>query len=159
VSRKLLETNVFGEFELLQARSKLSSSCEIRVDGKYMGTQTTVTKWISKLAGGLFVRTLLVCDGQEVLKHDAGVKAAAEAEGMSLEAIIDITCDLEVIRRSGWAGRDKTVHVDVVGGPTWNDKKYGKIGYGAAVVDGVSIYPGDFVTVRYVQIRPCPTSY
>jgi hypothetical protein len=116
--------------------------------------QTTVTKWISKLAGGLFVRTLLVCDGDNVLQNNAAVKAAAEADDMTMEALIDITCDPEVVRRAGWAGRDTTIHVNLVGAPTWKDKKYGKVGHASAIVDGIIIRPGDYVTVRYISDFP-----
>lgn len=111
---------------------------------------TTVTKWISKLAGGLFVRTLLVCDGKNALRNKCGLEAAAGAENMTMEALIDITSDPEAVRRAGWTGRDETIHVNLVGLPIWKDKT-GRTGYRSAVVDGVIINPGDFVTVRYVS--------
>lgn len=112
---------------------------------------TTVTKWISKLAGGLFVRTLLVCDGKDALHNKGGLEAAAGAENMTMAALIDITSDPEAIRRAGWTGRDETLHVNLLGLPIWTDKKTRRIGYSSAVVDGVIINPGDFVTVRYVS--------
>jgi hypothetical protein len=109
---------------------------------------TTVTKWVSKLAGGLFVRTLLVCDSENTILNKDGLKAAAEEENMTMEALIDITSGPEAVRRAGWTGRDETVHIDLVGVATWKDKKRGRTGYASAVVDGVIINPGDFVTVR-----------
>ncbi len=111
---------------------------------------TTVTRWISKLAGGLFIRTLLVCDSKNYLNNNDGLKAAAEAENMTMEALIDITSDPEAVRRAGWTGRDETIYVNLVGIPIWKDKKRGRTGYGSAIVDGMVINPGDFVTVRYV---------
>jgi len=116
---------------------------------------TTVTKWVSKLAGGLFVRTLLVCDSENTLRNKDGLKATAEEENMTMEALIDVTSDPEAVRRAGWTGRDETVHVDLVGLATWKDKKRGRMGYASAVVDGVVINPGDFVTVRQVPSFPC----
>jgi C-5 cytosine-specific DNA methylase/BAH domain len=78
----------------------------------------------------------------------AGLSAAAEEE-VTIEALIDITSDREAIRRAGWTGRDETKRINMVGAPVWQDRKSGKTGYRSAVVDGVTIYPGDFVTVRY----------
>jgi hypothetical protein len=115
---------------------------------------TTVTKWISKLAGGLFVRTLLVCDGKNALRDKDGLEAAAGAENMTMEALIDITSDPEAVRRAGWTGHDETLRVNLVGLPIWEEKKTGRTGYRSAIVDGVIINPGDFVTVRYVSTSP-----
>ena len=112
---------------------------------------TTVTKWISKLAGGLFVRTLLVCDGKNALRNKDGLEAAAGAENMTMEALIDITSDPEAVRRAGWTGRDETLHVNLLGLPIWKDENTRRTGYSSAGVDGVIINPGDFVTVRYVS--------
>jgi hypothetical protein len=113
---------------------------------------TTVTKWISRLAGGLFVRTLLVCDGENALRIKDGLEAAAGEENMTMEALIDITSDPEVVRRAGWTGRDETLHVKLLGLPIWKDRNTRRTGYSSAIVDAVIINPGDFVTVRYVSI-------
>ena len=107
--------------------------------------------WISKLAGGLFVRILLVCDGENTLHNKYGLEAAAEAKNLTIEALISITNDPQAIRRARWTGRDETVHVNLVGLPIWKDKTRDRNGYGTAIVDGVVINPGDFVTVRYVN--------
>jgi hypothetical protein len=94
------------------------------------------------------VRTLLVCDGKNTLRNKDGLEAAAEAENMTMEALIDITSEPEAVRRAGWTGRDETVYINLVGPPIWKDKKRGRTGYSSAVIDDVIINPGDFVTVR-----------
>lgn len=97
------------------------------------------------------MRTLLVCDGKNALRNRDGLEAAAGAENMTMEALIDITSDPDAVRRAGWTGRDETLHVNLVGLPIWKDKNTRRTGYSSAVVDGVIINPGDFVTVRYVS--------
>jgi hypothetical protein len=113
-----------------------------------------VTPWIGKLAGGLFVRTLLICRGENALRDREGLEATAEAEDMTMEALIDITTDPEAVRRAGWSGREETVLINFVGHPIWKDDSTGRIGYSSAVVDGIIIRPGDFVTVRYAFMSP-----
>lgn len=108
---------------------------------------TTVTKWIGKLAGGLFVRNLLVC-GTNKDENESGFEEAARAENTTVQALIDMTVDPEEIRRAGWTGRKVTEEITLVG-KLWDDTDgSGKVGYASARVDGVHLEPGDFVTVR-----------
>jgi hypothetical protein len=117
---------------------------------------TTVTKWIGRLAGGLFVRTLLVTDGGDAVRTSPGIEAAAEVDqelsgrssSEAIKALIDITCDPKVARRDAWEGREETCSVKWVGNVTWRNRTQGRVGYSAADVDGEIIRVGDCVAVR-----------
>lgn len=107
---------------------------------------------IGRLAGGLFLRTLLVCGGKDALQNGIGIATAAGVEDLEgndegIAALIDVTCDPELIRRSSWQGNQITERINLIGSPIWKEKS-GKIGYASAVVDKTHIKPGDYVAVR-----------
>ncbi|KAI9736586.1 MAG: hypothetical protein M1818_006097 [Claussenomyces sp. TS43310] len=107
---------------------------------------------IGRLAGGLFLRTLLVCNGKEALGDGVGTEAAADVEDLDatkagIAALIDVTCDPELLRRSAWQGNKVTKYISWVGSQTWKDPS-GKIGYASVVIDGIVFKAGDYVTVR-----------
>ncbi|KAH0558938.1 hypothetical protein GP486_004436 [Trichoglossum hirsutum] len=117
---------------------------------------TTVTKWIGRLAGGLFVRTLLVTDGGDAVRSSPGIETAAEVDqelggksgSEAIKALIDITCDPKIARREAWEGRGETRGVKWVGDAIWRNRAQQRVGYSAADVDGDIIRVGDCVAVR-----------
>jgi len=111
---------------------------------------TTVTKWIGKLAGGLYVKTLIVCDGDAALEEKGGLVASYKKHGM-LEGLIDITVNREKLWQDGWTGRDFTDDIKFVHPAKWHGKnRMGKnlTGFGNVLIDNVSFKPGDCVAVR-----------
>ncbi|KAH0545257.1 hypothetical protein FGG08_000711 [Glutinoglossum americanum] len=117
---------------------------------------TTVTEWIGRLAGGLFVRTLLVTDGGDAVRTSPGIEAAAGVDqelsskrgGEAIKSLIDITCDPKVARREAWEGRGETHSVKWVGNAIWRNRTERRTGYIAADVDGDIIRVGDCVAIR-----------
>jgi hypothetical protein len=117
---------------------------------------TTVTKWIGRLAGGLFVRTLLVTDGGNAVRGSPGIEAAAEVDqelgsksgNEAIKALINITCDPKVARREAWEGRGETRSVKWVGTAVWRNHAEQRVGFSTADVDGDIIHVGDCVAVR-----------
>jgi hypothetical protein len=102
------------------------------------------------LAAGLFVRTLIVCDGRDSL-GGLGREAAGHVDGLNadadgVDAIIDITVDPEALRREGWKGSERTEVISWKGPCRW--KEDSRTGYRAVSVDGTKIKPGDYVMVR-----------
>ncbi|KAI9769140.1 MAG: hypothetical protein M1840_004491 [Geoglossum simile] len=117
---------------------------------------TTVTRWIGRLAGGLFVRTLLVTDGGDAVRSSPGIEAAVEVDeeldsksgSEVIKALIDITCDPKVARREAWEGRRETISVRWIGKPISRNHAERRTVYGAVDVDGDIIRVGDCVAVR-----------
>jgi hypothetical protein len=89
---------------------------------------------------------MIVCDSETALKDKTGLEIAAGA-GIGVQALIDMTCDPNEIRRAGWVGRKETVETLLIDAPLWEDKDGGK-GYKSAEVDHIVLLPGDFITVR-----------
>lgn len=111
------------------------------------GEHTTVTKWIRKLVGGLYVKTLLVCDGDAALEQKGGLVASYKEQG-KLEGLIDITFNREKLWQCGWTGRGYTEAIELIPPVKWQDKRLRKKGYGAAFIDKIRYLPGECVTVR-----------
>jgi BAH domain/C-5 cytosine-specific DNA methylase len=117
---------------------------------------TTVTRWIGRLAGGLFVRTLLVTDGGDAIRSSPGIEAAVEVDkeldsksgSEVIKALIDITCDPKVARREAWKGRRETNSVRWIGRPIWRNHAERRATYSAVDIDGDIIHVGDCVAVR-----------
>lgn len=109
-------------------------------------SHTTVTPWIGRLAGGLYVKTLLVTEEfDNALKDKDGVVAEMKSKG-ELKSIIDMTVNREKLWKEGWDGEHVTKEIGFVGKSTW---KYGnRTGYGIVVVDDQRIRIGDGVMIR-----------
>lgn len=109
-------------------------------------THTTVTPWIGRLAGGLYVKTLLVTEEfDSALKDKDGVVAEMKSKG-ELKSIIDMTVNREKLYKEGWDGKHVTYKIGFVGASTW--KNANRTGYGTVVVDGNKICIGDCVVIR-----------
>lgn len=108
---------------------------------------TTVTRWIGRLVGGLYVKTLLVCNGDDALNQKGGL-VESYVQKRKLDGLIDITVNRDKLREQGWSGRDYTDKVELVPPVKWVDKKALKKFYGVAFIDKDRFLPGDCITVR-----------
>ncbi|KFY81710.1 hypothetical protein V500_11158 [Pseudogymnoascus sp. VKM F-4518 (FW-2643)] len=108
---------------------------------------TTVTRWIGRLVGGLYVKTLLVCNGDDALNQKGGL-VESYVQKRKLGGLIDITVNRDKLREQGWSGRDYTDKVELIPPVKWVDKKSSKKFYGAAFIDKDRFLPGDCITVR-----------
>lgn len=108
---------------------------------------TTVTRWIGRLVGGLYVKTLLVCNGEDALNQKGGL-VESYVQKRKLDSLIDITVNRDKLRKQGWKGRDYTDKVELIPPVKWMDKKSSKKFYGAAFIDKDRFLPGDCITVR-----------
>ncbi|KFZ05087.1 hypothetical protein V501_08686 [Pseudogymnoascus sp. VKM F-4519 (FW-2642)] len=108
---------------------------------------TTVTRWIGRLVGGLYVKTLLVCNGDDALNQKGGLMESYVQKG-KLGGLIDMTVNRDKLREQGWTGRDYTDKVELIPPVKWVDKKLSKKFYGAAFIDKDRFLPGDCITVR-----------
>lgn len=108
---------------------------------------TTVTRWIGRLVGGLYVKTLLVCNGDDALNQKGGLMESYVQKG-KLGGLIDMTVNRDKLREQGWTGRDYTDKVELIHPVKWVDKKLSKKFYGAAFIDKDRFLPGDCITVR-----------
>ncbi|KFY29605.1 hypothetical protein V494_08624 [Pseudogymnoascus sp. VKM F-4513 (FW-928)] len=108
---------------------------------------TTVTRWIGRLVGGLYVKTLLVCNGDDALNEKGGL-VESYVQKRKLDGLIDITVNRDKLREQGWTGRDYTDKVELVPPVKWVDKKLSKKFYGVAFIDKDRFLPGDCITVR-----------
>ncbi len=107
---------------------------------------TTVTPWIGMLAGGLYVKTLVVTDELDsAMKDKDGVVANYKRKGQ-LKSLIDITVNREKLWKEGWDGKHATNVIKFLGEPTW--KTESKRGYKAVDLDGEVLMVGDCVVVR-----------
>lgn len=107
------------------------------------GDHTTVTKWIRKLVGGLYINTLVVCNNTP---RRRGL-ADSYVEKGKLDGLIDVTYNREKVWEQGWAGRDYTENIELVRPVKWQDRLLRRRGYGAAFIDKDRFIPGDYVTV------------
>lgn len=108
---------------------------------------TTVTRWIGRLVGGLYVKTLLVCNGDDALNQKGGL-VESYVQKRKLDGLIDITVNRDKLREQGWSGRDYTDKVELIPPVKWVDKKSSKKFYEAAFIDKDRFLPGDCITVR-----------
>jgi DNA-cytosine methyltransferase len=107
------------------------------------GPQTTVTRWIGCLAGGLFLRTLLVCGEEDALNTNT----LDDSDG-NIQDLINITCDPKIDRCATWKGRTQIKDIHFVGSPTWTDKKSERIGYNAVIIDHITYKVSDCIAIR-----------
>lgn len=93
---------------------------------------TTVTPWISRIAGGLFVRTLIVA------------KQSIEAEGIDT-ALEDVTCDPDTVKKA-FVRKEVTRRVKWASDPiaSFDERVY----YESVNIDGELLSVGDCVCVR-----------
>ncbi|KFX99338.1 hypothetical protein O988_03927 [Pseudogymnoascus sp. VKM F-3808] len=115
-------------------------------DGKATD-HTTVTRWIGRLVGGLYVKTLLVCNGDDALNEKGGLMESYVQKG-KLDSLIDMTVNRDKLREQGWTGRDYSDEVELIPPVKWVDQKSSKKFYGAAFIDKDRFLPGDCITVR-----------
>lgn len=119
-----------------------------RISGDAKATEhTTVTRWIGRLVGGLYVKTLLVCNGDDALNQKGGL-VESYVQKRKLDGLIDITVNRDKLREQGWSGRDYTDRVELIPPVKWVDKKSLKKFYVAAFIDKDQFLPGDCITVR-----------
>lgn len=119
-----------------------------RTSGDDKATEhTTVTRWIGRLVGGLYVKTLLICNGDDALNQKGGLVESYVQKG-KLGGLIDMTVNRDKLREQGWTGRDYTDKVELIPPVKWVDKKLSKKFYGAAFIDKDRFLPGDCITVR-----------
>lgn len=108
---------------------------------------TAVTRWIGRLVGGLYVKTLLICNGDDALNEKGGL-VESYVQKRKLDGLIDITVNRDKLREQGWIGRDYTDKVELIPPVKWVDKKSLKKFYRAAFIDKDRFLTGDCIIVR-----------
>lgn len=111
---------------------------------------TAVTKWIARLAGGLYVKTLIICNGDEALEEKGGQVARYKEKGR-LDGLIHITLNREKLWQGGWTGREFTDDIQFASPAKWHGKNrmgQNRTGFGSVLIDNISFKPGDCVAVR-----------
>lgn len=109
------------------------------------------TPWIQKLAGGVYVKNLMVLADSNVKKSQAEKEQIAaeikEIKRSAEKGLLDTTVNRAKAWNEGWAGKETTEVVEFpLDKPSWTAGS--RTGYDSAMLDGVEIKVGDTVAIR-----------